>query len=374
MLQYMAKSSPSLENHLLIASGVVATGLVAVVNCLNFQVWPDFLVYLLFGVIFAVKAYDEELGLSRRVTVSGTVAMFVLSVIALIMHTNTLTPVLAAVLMASAPYHLSARQSWLLFLVANATYFLVFELTWETNNYQISFVSMIALQAFAITSSLTKQREVAAQEMLSRQNSELLAARAVLAQQSQAEERLRIAGHLHDTVGHQLTALGLQLEALAHQAPDALRPRIEDSQALARELLEGIRSTVRQMTEERRDDLASAIRRLASVTPGVTIEVDRELPALPAELTQQLVFCLQEGIHNAIRHGGADHLDIHYAEGVLSIADNGRGLRGTIVPGFGLENIRTRLAPFGGEMALTRRPDGGCVLALTLPQLERMPA
>ncbi len=369
----MSKSGPSVENHLLIASGVLATSLVAVVNCSDTQWWPNILLYVGFAVIFVVTSYDEELGLSQRMAALGMVVMLALSVAALLVNPNTLNLVLSAVLMASVPYHLSPRQCWLMLVVANVAYVGVFELTWTTNNYVIPCISMLALQGFAITSSLTKQREIAAQEALTRQNNELLAARAVLAQQSQAEERLRIAGDLHDTIGHQLTALGLQLEALSHQCPDELRPKVEGCQALSTDLLENIRGIVRQITEERRDDLASAIGRLASVTPGVEISVAGTLPSLPPELTQQLVFCLQEAIHNAIRHGGADRIEIGYEEGELRITDNGKGLRGAVIPGFGLGNIEKRLAPFAGTAALTAADTSGCRLTLTLPMLDRIP-
>ena len=49
-----------------------------------------------------------------------------------------------------------------------------------------------------------------------------------------------IAGELHDTIGHGLTALQLQLEALSHDAPDSLRRSVLGCKALAADLLEDL--------------------------------------------------------------------------------------------------------------------------------------
>ena len=74
----MFKKTPSLENHLLIASGVMAASLVAVVNCGNVSVWPNVLPYIAFVVLFVVISYDDELGLNPRVPRLGVLAMLAL--------------------------------------------------------------------------------------------------------------------------------------------------------------------------------------------------------------------------------------------------------------------------------------------------------
>lgn len=357
----------TLEHHLLFASGLLAIAVVVYINGSSTLHWPDGLIYITFAAVFLASSYDRQLGLEPALSRLAVLAMLALSLVALFINPDTVTLILSVVLMASAPGHLSPRQSWLLLLVANIAYLVVLEFRWQSNGYLLPWLALLALQGFATTSSLTRQREIAAQEALTRQNNELLAARAVLSQQSQAEERLRIAGELHDTIGHQLTALGLQLEALAHQCPASLKSPVSACQTLAAELLESIRSIVRRMSEERRGGLAAAIEQLSALTPGIQVRVTTPLPSLPAELTQQLVFCFQEAIHNAIRHGHASEVEIRYAGGQIAITDNGGGLCGAVTPGFGLKNIDKRLAPFGGSTALSVAPGGGCTLTLALP-------
>jgi signal transduction histidine kinase len=359
----------SLEENLLNASGLLAISLVALVSCRYHDLWLNLIIHSAFAAAFIVVSYDEELGLGSEHSWLAVLAMFALTIAALAANQDTMTLILSVVLMASAPYHLTARQSWLLMAVANLSYWLVFEMTWQSGDYRIAGLTLLALQGFAITSSLARKREMETQQVLARQNNELLAARAVMARQTQADERLRIAGDLHDTIGHRLTALRLQLEALSHESPQPLKPQVAKCQGLAAELLEDIRSIVRRMSEERRDDLADAVRRLEELTPGVEIAVTSSLPQLTLELTQQLVFCFQEAIHNAIRHGGATRVEIAYQDDAFHIRDNGRGLRGhRASPGFGLRNIDKRLAPFGGSVALSAAADDpGCELTLSLP-------
>ncbi len=357
------------EQGLLNVSGLLAIGLGALASGLHNDLWPGLAVYLAFTLCFIVGAFEGVLRLHPLQGVAAVLCMAVLSVLALLMFRNTLVLILSVVLMASAPYHLSGRQSWLLMAVVNLMYWLALQEAAGFKDFGLSWLSLVALQGFAITSSLARQREIETREILARQHSELLAARALMAQQTQAEERLRIAGDLHDTIGHRLTALQLQLEALAHQAPEDLRDQVITSQGLASDLLEDIRAIVRRMSEEKRGNLADAIRQLGKLTPGVEISITSPLPELDTGLAQQLVFCFQEAIHNAIRHGQASRIDIRYEDEGFTVLDNGRGLRGRTLNGFGLNNIGQRLAPFAGTVTLRNGDQGGCELRLSLPGL-----
>ncbi|MEQ8262378.1 histidine kinase [Pseudohaliea sp.] len=366
----MSRRRQGIENHLLIASGAAAVALTAIINGIYTDFWPRSLLFAAFLGLFLAAAYDAELELTPRAAALCVYGMAALSAGALLANPDSINLILAVVLIASAPYHLSPRRCWLLLALVNVAYLAIFELSREGDSYRLAWFSFLALEGFAITSSLSRQREVQVQEVLTRQNNELLAARAMLAQQSRAEERLRIAGDLHDSIGHQLTALRLQLEALAHQCPADLHARVESCQQLSRELLDSVRGIVRQLSEERRSDLAAAIDRLAEVTPDVELRVTTPLPDLPAELGQQLVFCFQEAIHNAIRHGRATVIEIACRDRVFSVTDNGIGTRGAVVPGFGLGNIEKRLSPYRGRVKLTPLDGRGCRLTLELPHPE----
>ncbi len=360
----------TLNDNLLIASGVGASCVVAFIHLQGAWLQPALLLYLGFIGLLLASANRERLQWPLRRRQGSCVAMLGLSVAALTVHPDTSTLILSVVLMASVPYHFSQRGSWRFLLVANLAYLIILEFSWQSRTYLVAWASLIALQGFAITSSLAKVREEQQQELLTCQNSELIAARAVIAQKSQAEERLRIAGDLHDTIGHQLTALRLQLEALSYSASEELKPQVDACQQLSSEILEALRSIVRSMSEQQSQDLEQAIKRLGALIPDVSLSVVSELPALSMDLSQQLLFCIQEGIHNAVRHGDARQITIRYQGSALRIQDDGVGFTGASpFPGFGLANINKRLQPFGGRGELVRGVDNqGCELVLHLGQ------
>lgn len=364
----MRLRSLTADQYLLNFSGLLAVALVGWICTSFFDPVPNLVLHLLFAVAFTLQSFDEALNIQPGYARAAVLLMLVLSVLSLFINRDTVTLVLSVVLVASLPHHFGARLSWLLMIGANIAYGTVFlALDMGTRGELFSWLTLLALQGFAITSSLAKQREILAQQTLSRSNSELLAARALIAQQSQTEERLRIAGDLHDSIGHRLTALQLQLEVLAHEAPEQLTPQVETCQTLARDLLEEVRSIVRRMSAERSDDLRAAIGELEALTPAVSITVSESLPVVAPELARQLVYCFQEAIHNAIRHGGADEVTIDYRDGAFHVSDNGTGLRDRPVrAGFGLGNIVKRLTPFGGHAQLQSKDGGGCELTLHL--------
>jgi signal transduction histidine kinase len=359
-----------MEQTLLTFSGVLAIAVVGIVNSAAGQLWSNVILHSAFGLLFLLGSYDDRLGLSVRVGRACVLGMFALSLALLQVNPDTFTLILSVVLMASAPYHFPARYCWLLMVGANLSYWLLLRRHWPPGSgFEIAFMTLVALQGFAVSSSLARHRELVTLEVLSRQNDELRAARAMLALQSRNEERIRIAGDLHDTIGHRLTALRLQLEALGHRLPKAFGDEVERCKLLAADILEDIRSIVRQMSEEQRSGLAASLEAIGKLTPGVELVVEPPLPAFPADLNQQLLLCLQEAVHNAIRHGGADRVTVRWRDGALQIADNGSGPGAVApMPGFGLTHIDKRLAPFRGSARLSAGDGGrGCVLRLELP-------
>jgi signal transduction histidine kinase len=360
----------TLTQHLLIASGCAAIGVALWICIAYFDSTLLTAVVAAFGLCFLAGTYADALGLGNRLAVQSIPLMVMLSAAALYLSGDTSMLILAVVLMASAPYRLSERQSWLVFSTANAVYLLVLVILGIASENTISWASLLALQAFALTSSLSRQRELRTQQILEQQNTELIAARNRLAQQSQTEERLRIAGDLHDSLGHRLTALRLQLEALRHEAPQELHRSIEQLQSLSSDLLEEVRAITRSLSRYAPPTLEAALAQLATLTPDVTIKVDGPLPQVSAQLAEQLAFCFREAINNAVRHGGATQISVTFADETFTISDNGKGLGdNSLRPGFGLDNLEHRLAAFAGSVSLSDNGQG-CVLRLRIPELR----
>ncbi len=366
MTRVLKSKSMKVAHLLLVASGLMAIMLVAVLSGLQFGFWPAGIVHFCFAVIFIGVTYDDELGISRTASMKGILTMLILIIVSWFLAPTESSLILTVVLVAAAPDIITKRQSWLLLLTANLAFFAVFVGYWQASDIFFSWLSMFALQGFAITSSLARVHERELKLQLAEQNAELTAARSALAQKSQMEERLRIAGDLHDSIGHQLTALRLQLEALFQLAPEELKPPIAASQQLSSELLENIRSIVKRMSSQTDIGLGALIKQLDADTPGVDISLVGAAPEMALPLAQQLEFCIKEGLSNAIRHGKATEIQVSFDDQHMFINDNGVGADANAELGFGLNNLLNRLALFGPQVTLRARQPNGCCLEIAL--------
>jgi signal transduction histidine kinase len=185
-------------------------------------------------------------------------------------------------------------------------------------------------------------------------------------------ERLRISRDLHDTLGHHLTALSLQLEVASRLAAGAAADRIAEAHAITRLLLGDVRDVVSRLRENGHADLGAAIRTLAAAVaePLVHVDVAGDL-AIEDPLQQHaIVRCVQEIITNAVRHADASNLWIaieHRADGtVLTARDDGRGAE-TVTCGHGLRGMRERFEELAGHVEFSSKPGDGFHVAAFMP-------
>lgn len=196
-----------------------------------------------------------------------------------------------------------------------------------------------------------------------------------------ARERNRVAREIHDSLGHYLTVVQVQLEAalaVHDRDPQTAMGAVRKAQALVREGLREIRNsiaTLRAAPLERRTLCGALLALVAeSEAGGLTVKMEvrgteRELSAA-AGLT--LYRAAQEGLTNVRKHaGGASArllLTYHSPDSVsLIVSDVGQG---SVVAngGFGLLGLRERAALLGGRFSTTTAPGEGFTLAIELPE------
>jgi signal transduction histidine kinase len=202
-------------------------------------------------------------------------------------------------------------------------------------------------QMFAVaTASLAHGESVARQE-LARANAELVATRELLAENSRVAERLRISRDLHDTLGHHLTALSLQLEVASRLTDGAAAGHIREAHAVTKLLLSDVRDVVGRLRRSSHVDLSQALRALTR-TPG-TLDIHLDVPERldledPAQ-AHALLRCVQEIITNTSRHASARNLWIAVTQrpdGInLHARDDGRGVS-SLECGHGLRGFMPR--------------------------------
>ncbi len=234
-------------------------------------------------------------------------------------------------------------------------------------------VSYFAFELFAAGAAHFARREADARDELLRVHSELLATRSLLEDSSRMAERLRISRELHDSVGHHLAALSLQLEVARNTGPG--NAAVLRAQEVARAMLSEVRAVVGALREPPAFDLRVALRQLASSLPApeVHLALPERIEPLEAEVAHAVFRCVQEAVTNAVRHAAAENLWISLASrgGALEVEvrDDGRGAE-PLAPGHGLVGLRERLAELGGTLELEGRAGQGVRLRARVPLKE----
>lgn len=196
-----------------------------------------------------------------------------------------------------------------------------------------------------------------------------------------SKERNRLAREIHDSLGHYLTVINVQLQA-ALTVLDDDRQRavtaVETAQQLTQEGLASVRQSVSALRESPLGDklLTEAIEALVQETHRAGIVVETELLGQPRRLEPAAELALyrtvQEGLTNTRKHSRASRVDLTLDYGdpdrvVLAIKDNGVGAASTDNGGFGLVGVRERVQLLGGSVAIKTEPGQGFQLIIQVP-------
>jgi signal transduction histidine kinase len=211
-----------------------------------------------------------------------------------------------------------------------------------------------------------------------------------------AQERLRIARELHDTVAHAIATITVQSGTALHvladrpdQAKEALRAiRTTGQTALAelratvgvlRDVDEGATPADRSAGLDRLPALLAAVR---AAGLEVAVHTEGEPAPVPSTVDHAGYRILQEALTNVLRHAGAEAtatVHIGYSPGELSLAveDDGTGddtaanrTAAKSGGGHGLAGMRERAAALGGTVDAGPRPGGGFAVRARLPVTE----
>ncbi|MHC1652729.1 sensor histidine kinase [Stenotrophomonas maltophilia] len=273
------------------------------------------------------------------------------------------------------PWMLSVRLGVLWLLVSQLAVAPVYYMLLRFPLFEAVMQSLLygGFSMFIFVTSLVARQQTEARDEQRRLNSELRATRALLAESARVNERTRISRELHDLLGHQLTALTLNLEVAGHLAEGQALDHVKRSHALAKLLLGNVREVVSQLRETGAIDLAAALRPLTENVPSLDIqlEIDDPLNVEDPQRAHVLLRCTQEIITNTVRHAGARHLWIKvYREApdrvVVEARDDGAGAEMVNV-GNGLRGMRERLQQCGGQLQIETRPGEGFRVRATVP-------
>jgi signal transduction histidine kinase len=201
-------------------------------------------------------------------------------------------------------------------------------------------------------------------------------------------ERNRIAREIHDTLGHALTLLSVQLET-ATQLEARGDPRLHEELREARQVAKACLTEVRHSVEALRPDDASAgtlqeqLRKLVAEfettcpETRITLDLEEATHPLNPEVCQTLYRCAQEALTNIRKHAHATKVllrlstsDGEVRQVELTVLDNGQGCppeHEQSASGFGLLGMRERVALLDGTLQAGPQPGHGWRVELVLP-------
>lgn len=201
-----------------------------------------------------------------------------------------------------------------------------------------------------------------------------------------ARERNRLARDIHDSLGHYLTVINVQLEkalAFRDKKPCEADQAVGNAKALASEALHEVRRSVSALrTAQEPFSASAAIQALVKRMQGqmqLAVQIEGEETRFAGESLMALYRAAQEGLTNIQKHAGAcqARLELRFNEdeATLLLSDDGRGFEPaaleTLSPGrvggYGLLGVQERLELAGGSLLVESVPGVGTRLLVRVP-------
>jgi two-component system sensor histidine kinase UhpB len=206
----------------------------------------------------------------------------------------------------------------------------------------------------------------------------------------QEQERADLARDLHDEVSPFLFAINLDAASASRLLKDGRTQEAQDNVQSIADAVRHMQRQVRSMLGRLRPiglaefGLPEAIENIVAFWRRRRPEIRYDLAiSTPCGGLSELVgttICriVQEALSNAVRHAGAElitvTIDREGEEIRVEIADDGRGMREPLRPGYGLLGIGERVRAMGGRLSISNEPGKGfAVVALMPPALGQSP-
>ncbi|MXG89428.1 histidine kinase [Nocardioides flavescens] len=201
---------------------------------------------------------------------------------------------------------------------------------------------------------------------------ELRDAQAGLAERTRTEERHRIAGEMHDVIGHALTVsllhVGTARLALEEGDTEEAVAALELAESQSRRSLEEVRSSVGLLRTHDGEvtplpgagDLDALVESFRAAGARVDARLADGVRAVPAATGLAAYRIVQEALTNAARHAPGHLASVRVdLDGEVRIVVESDGPPGPRPPGSGVTGMRERAEAVGGRLSAGPGPGGG---------------
>lgn len=198
-------------------------------------------------------------------------------------------------------------------------------------------------------------------------------------------ERNRISREIHDSVGHALSTIAIQLGAIERtigRDQDTAEELTKSLRIFTQNSLKDVRMAVREIKPKEFEEyegilvieeLINNFKKLTGV--DVRLSFTKERWPLNSDQTYVIYRIVQEFLSNSIRHGKATSVRIVMAftdyKLVVTLKDNGVGAE-KIIEGIGFKSIRERVNEIGGTFQYSTSLGEGFLVKLEIDKTEKL--
>jgi len=205
------------------------------------------------------------------------------------------------------------------------------------------------------------------------------------AERAVAEDRLRIARELHDSIAHSMGVIAIKASIAVHVAekrPEELRDALEAIETTSKGALAEMRHLLGVLRTGEGAQIAApagvgALPELTRqvTTAGVVVDlVLHDIERLPAALELPVFRIVQEALTNVVKHAAPTRCSVTVSAEKgrvrVEVCDDGPPPTATRQPGpagHGLVGMRERIAAYGGTFGAGARPEGGFRVSALIP-------
>lgn len=236
-----------------------------------------------------------------------------------------------------------------------------------------------------LTNKVLSERQM--RQQLAEANQQLKEYSQKIEELATVQERNRIARDIHDSLGHALTSLNIQMQTavkLWEREPAQAHTFLTQAQTLGKTAMMEVRKSISTLREDPKDEqplearietLVDDFRKGTGIFVCTSINRCGSLTKPAAKTVYRIV---QESLTNIFKYAEATEVKIQLVttpeELNLTIEDNGKGFNPKQKrSGFGLKGMRERTLSVDGQFKLTTSPGKGCRIEVRIPVVERSP-
>lgn len=233
-----------------------------------------------------------------------------------------------------------------------------------------------------LTNKIIAERQI--RQKLANANEQLKEYSQKIEELATVQERNRIARDIHDSLGHALTSLNIQMQTavkLWDKEPTLAHSFLTQAQSLGKIAMQEVRKSISTLREDGREEqpLEARIETLVEDYrrgTGLLICTDVcRCSSIAKPVAKTIYRIVQESLTNIFKYAQATEVKIQLKttpeELNLSVTDNGKGFDPMQKrSGFGLRGMQERVTTVNGQFELITSPGNGCRIEVNIPNLK----